>query len=61
MKILEFFQDPSGDFSMTRLIAFVIGTTGCYVAITSPSSWQTITALIGGGAVSLLTRTKSSE
>lgn len=42
--------------SMTRLIAFCCGLSGCALALIHPQSWQTVTALIGGGSVALLTR-----
>lgn len=55
---LEFFQESSGDYSMTRLASFLCCVAGCVVAVRSPEHWQTVTGLIGGGAVALLTRTK---
>lgn len=52
-----FFQEGDGSWSMTRLCAFLCCVAGCVVALWR-HDWQTTTALIGGGCVSLLVRTK---
>lgn len=45
---------------MTRLLALLCILAGCVVALRFPSQWQTVTALIGGGGVALMTRNKPS-
>jgi hypothetical protein len=54
---LAFFESHTPQ-SMTRLLAFFCTLAACYIAIRHPSQWQSITALIGGGAVSLMARSK---
>lgn len=55
-------EDPkSKNLSSTRLCALVFGAFGCFVAVTSPENSETVAALIGGGAVALLVRTKAEE
>lgn len=45
---------------MTRLCAFICCLAGCYVAVRYPDQWQTVGALIGGGAAALLSRQKKA-
>jgi len=45
--------------SMARLLAFFCGVAGCLVALAHPEAWKTVSALIGGGAVAIITRTKT--
>lgn len=52
-----FFQEGDGSWSMTRLCAFLCCVAGCVVAVWKRDA-ATVAALIGGGAVSLLVRTK---
>ena len=59
--LLDFLADPDGSSSMARLCAFLFGLAGCAVALRFPEQWQTVTALVGGGAVAILNRTKAGE
>lgn len=52
-----FFQEGDGSWSMTRLCAFLCCVAGCVVAVVWHEA-ATVTALVGGGAVALLVRTK---
>ena len=58
-----FLEERNGSVkpSMARLVALCCGLAGCAVAIRNPEAWQTVTALIGGGAVSLLARKKNES
>lgn len=49
---------PDGSISSTRVAALGLVAVACYVAIRDGSHWQMVSALIGGGAVSLLLRVK---
>lgn len=55
-------EDPkTKNLSSTRLCALVFGAVGCFIAVTSPENAETVAALIGGGSVALLVRTKPEE
>jgi hypothetical protein len=57
--VLGFFEVHAPQ-SMTRAIAFLCALAACVIAWRDPSQWQAIGALIGGGAVALLKRTKGT-
>jgi len=56
--------DPDGSPSSTRWAAMLCTITGCgiaiYCAITKHEQASTITALLGGGAATFFSRTKSN-
>ena len=45
---------------MTRLLALICVVLAAVVILWHPALWQTVTALIGGGAVALVTRSKDN-
>lgn len=61
-KLLTIIVDPfTNDLSSCRLIAVACAAAGIYIALTHPTdAATTVAALIGGGAVAILTRSKSS-
>ena len=54
----DFFCEADGSSSMCRLLAFACVVIAAVVALRCPSCWEAITALVGGGAVALLVRTR---
>lgn len=55
-------EDPkTGKPSSARLAALGLVIVGCVVALRTPEHSGTVSALIVGGAVALLTRTKTEE
>ena len=59
--VLDFLADPDGSSSMARLVALGCAITGCVVALRFPAEWQTVGALIGGGAVAIINRQKGGD
>lgn len=60
-RLLRFLLSPvtarkGGGLSLTRLCAFAFAVAGCVVALRHPSEAATVVALVGGGAVAILTR-----
>ena len=57
---LKGFFESGAPQSMTRLLALICVVLAAVVIIWHPALWQTVTALIGGGAVALVTRSKDN-
>jgi hypothetical protein len=55
----DFLCEQSGASSACRLCAVLCTLAACVIAVVHPEAWQAITALIGGGTVALLTRSKA--
>lgn len=59
--VLGAVTDPhSGDLSSTRLSALALVAAGIAFAFKNPSESNTVTALLGGGALTFFSRTKSA-
>jgi hypothetical protein len=60
--LLGAFTDPiTADASSSRIAGFACLIVGCVIAVKHPEHSGTVAALIGGGAVSFLARTKSDS
>lgn len=58
--IADAFRDPDGSTSMTRTCAFILTLATCY-AVAIGRDAAVIAALVGGGVVALLSRTRTQQ